>query len=292
LESINPTEKLSLGQQTTFETKESHTQIDRAVKISDAGYRAAKGVSKSSVLDKINKSPAYYQHCIANPPEQTTAMRFGSAVHEAILLPQQFKKNCAVMPSFDRRTKEGKKQYEEWIERHDGLTILTADEEIQIVAMVGKIYSHSICKDLLSAGHPEQAFFWTDPDTNVLCKCRPDFLRAGNILIDVKTTGDCTLKEFTKSVANFRYHVQAAFYLDGVSQVMKTKFEHFIFIAIEKEPPYEIQIFDLDYRSIEQGREEYKENLITYARCEKENYWPGMKESIEPISLPIWAMRI
>ncbi len=42
------------------------------------------------------------------PPETTTAFRVGSAVHCAILEPEEFNARFVVSQKFDRRTKDGK----------------------------------------------------------------------------------------------------------------------------------------------------------------------------------------
>ena len=52
--------------------------------IENAVYHATEGLS-SSGLSRLAQSPAHYQAYKANPPEQTAAMRMGSAVHAAVL---------------------------------------------------------------------------------------------------------------------------------------------------------------------------------------------------------------
>ncbi len=91
-------------------------------------------------------------------------------------------------------------------------------------------------KKLLSAaGKAEQSYFWTDKETGLGCKCRPDYMfDDGSTIVDLKTTTDASLKGFSRSVCNFRYHVQAGFYLHGIEQSTGVRPDRFIFVAIER----------------------------------------------------------
>ena len=97
--------------------------------------------------------------------------------------------------------------------------------------------------------------------TGILCRCRPDFWREDDIIVDVKTTEDASPEEFSRSLAKWRYHVQAPFYMDGIELATGRRPKGFVFLVVEKKPPYAVAAYTLDPESIELGRSEYRADL-------------------------------
>ena len=75
-------------------------------------------ISKSG-LDLINRAPAHYWERYLNPhaspQKETPALLIGSAVHCAVLEPEEFGKRYAVGPRVDRRTSKGKAEWEAFL---------------------------------------------------------------------------------------------------------------------------------------------------------------------------------
>lgn len=252
-------------------------------------HRQIKGYSKSS-LDIIDKSYSHYLSAVLEPREATPAMAFGSAFHCKVLTPKLFDEEYAVAPSVDRRTKAGKLEWQDFVDSSDGKEIITIDQSDIIDKMSEKMFSHTKAAALLKDGDAEHTFIWEDPKTGLKCKCRPDYLRQDGICIDVKTTSDASWFKFQRSVVNFRYHVQGAFFLDGISSVLKTRIEHFILIAIETSPPYEIAIYRLDENAIDVGRVSYEKNLMTAKEYHDDPEKPcGYPMDIQDMFLPSWC---
>ena len=128
-----------------------------------------------------------------------------------------------------------------------------------------------------------------NPKRTVKVRCRPDILRQGNLIADLKTTDDAGFRGFQKSFANFHYHRQAAFYCDLVSQITGEKYDTFTIIAVEKTAPYAVQVFALDEGTLEKGREEYQRGLAVYRECMLTNKWPAYSDDVVPLNLPSWA---
>lgn len=138
-------------------------------------------------------------------------------------------------------------------------------------------------------GEAELSYFWQDKDTGLVCRCRPDFLRGGNIIVDIKTTADAEPKAFSKQIANLNYHLSAAFYLDGVTAVTGEKYDKFIIIAVEKEPPYGVSVHLLDEGTIDAGRFLYKKALKKLKECKDKDEWQGYPDEILSTAIPAWA---
>jgi hypothetical protein len=114
---------------------------------------------------------------------------------------------------------------------------------------------------------------------------------AADLLVDLKTTQDASPAAFSKACANFRYHIQAALYLDVVNAHFGAQvYKNFLFIAVEKSPPHQLAIYFADQEMIDIGRREYRADLATYQTCMEYESWPGYGAGeIQPISLPVWA---
>jgi hypothetical protein len=249
-------------------------------------YHAHEAVGSSS-LKKILRSPAHYKYDLDNPQEPTPAKIFGSHLHEAVLEPSLFVKNTVVMPKFTGTGSQAKK--DAWLMENHGKRIVKAEDMADILLMLESVKAHKTARALLAGGASEESYFDVCPETGLVRKARPDFLKDGHIIVDVKTTTDADPKEFEKDVANFGYHISAAYYLDVVGAVLKKKFDQFIIIAIEKTPPFGISIHLLDEDTIQAGRFLYKKALRILKECKEKNHYPGYPDKIRSSRIPQWA---
>lgn len=249
--------------------------------MSHAAYLELPYISKSG-LDYIHQTPAHFKEYKENPPKETPALEFGRAFHEALLLPGQFERNYIMAPDLDRRTRAGKEAWAAIAQTER--TPLKPEIYDQILGMVDSVRRHPEAKSMIDHGETEISCVWRDPGQDVLCKCRPDLILPSGIIVDIKTTKDASLNAFMRSIAKYRYHVQAAFYLDGISTFEKV--DKFVFIAVEKSPPYGVAVYALDEGAIDKGMSDYRKDLETYATCLRANRWPGYPTDIMNISLP------
>lgn len=102
-------------------------------------------------------------------------------------------------------------------------------------------------------------------------------------LADLKTTQSIELRQYSRTIFNFGYHVQAALYLDLFNAAMnKEERTQFLHIAQESVEPYEVGRRYLSYDWIALGRAEYREALKLYARCIKSGVWPSYDDLENP----------
>lgn len=250
---------------------------------SNADYHADPAVSASH-LHAVAASPYHYWKRFIDPQRQpvepTAAMRLGSLVHCAVLEPDQLLQRYGVCGP--RNTKAGKEQAAEMAA--SGIEAVTEADMALALSMAAAVREHPAAALLLASGKAEQSFWWDDTTAGLRCKCRPDWY-SGATIVDLKTTTDASPSGFAKSVANFRYHVQANHYLAG------TFAERFIFIAVEKTYPYAVGVYELDADAMAHGAELRRQNMQTIADCRAINEWPGYSTGIESLSLPGWALR-
>lgn len=190
-------------------------------------------------------------------------------------------------------------------QNHPGLTPedteLSADDLATVEAMRDAILEHPAGRWLFEGGHMHQAversFWWVDPATGVPCRCRPDFMcwtnEYGWVVADPKSTRDASFYGFRREVAKWSYHMQDAFYRDGISQVLGQPVGKFVFLAADKSAPHNAACYELEPEGVEQGRAAYRYALEQYADwLTNDNHWPGYGDGatfVQTMNVPGWA---
>ncbi len=257
-------------------------------------YHRHPAVSKSH-LDQVARSPLHYWARYVDPnrveQEPTAAMTIGSALHTHVLELDTWDDRYVTMPDgIDRRTKQGKLEWEAFSVASTGRTVLSKTDAELVMRMGHAVWSHPAAAFLLNRpGLAEQTYLWTDEATGLECKCRPDWMtNDGQLIVDLKTTEDASPTGFRKSVANFRYHVQAAWYLDGIERATGRRPEQFIFVCVEKKAPHAVAVYAASAEMVAAGALQAEQDLARLALCRESNQWPGYSNQIEVIDLPPW----
>ena len=255
-------------------------------------YHASPAISNSGLRD-FARSPAHFYGLHLDPdrpaPVEKAGQLEGTLAHCAILEPAQFDARYAVGPDVSRSTKEWKA-----FEASQSRQCIKPDQYAAAQAQARAVHQLPDIARILSAGQPEVSAFWIDPDTGVLCRCRPDWVHpVGNnsvVLLDVKTYSDASPKEFARQVARKGYHNQAAWYSDGYEQASGQHVVGFVFVAVESAWPHAASAVMLDDEGLAKGRADNRLLLDQYARCLAGDEWPGFTPTIELITLPAWAL--
>jgi hypothetical protein len=258
--------------------------------LSNEDYHALKAVSPSQIK-VLGRSPLhYFDQFLAEDREKresTPAMLKGTALHTAILEPQLWDSTIAVPPhSFDRRTKVGKELAAEFERESAGKIVLSPDDADQVRRMADAVRKHPAAAFLLELpGRREASYTWTDSTTGLECKTRPDWhSEYRRIVVDVKTTKDASRAEFSRSIANYDYHVQAGWNLWALGA------EQFLTIAVESQRPYAVAVYPASDALITAGQRRIGAAMELLADCWKSGRWPGYGDLLqEPIDLPGWC---
>ncbi|EHS2595457.1 exodeoxyribonuclease VIII [Salmonella enterica] len=258
--------------------------------IPNEAYHAGPGVSKSQ-LDDIADTPAIYLWRKNAPvdTEKTKSLDTGTAFHCRVLEPEEFSKRFIIAPEFNRRTSAGKEEENTFLEEcaRTGRTVLTAEEGRKIELMYQSVMALPLGQWLVeSAGYAESSVYWEDPETGILCRCRPDkIIPEFHWIMDVKTTAD--IQRFRTAYYDYRYHVQDAFYSDGY-RAQFGEIPTFVFLVASTTTEcgrYPVEIFMMGEDAKLAGQREYRRNLQTLAECLNNDEWPAIKT----LSLPRWA---
>lgn len=257
-------------------------------------YRQHPAISRSA-LWKIAESPEKFKWYMEHPQEPTAALIFGQAFHKMALEPETFYNEFAVAPNCDRRTKSGRESWNDFCNDSIGKTVIDTATHEKIIDMVAALYAAPYVKKLLN-GEREKAVFWTDEMTGEDCQARYDVFTEVNgqpIIVDLKTTADASTDGFMRHAINFGYDFQAAMYSEWVKHTTGQT-PLFVFIAIEKEPPYSVNILQADEAFVQHGYDVFRELLGTYHDCKvNDNWWGylGAYGVINNLNIPAWLAK-
>ena len=258
-------------------------------------YRQSEGISKSALF-RMTESPEKFKWALDNPEPPTPALVFGQFVHKLILEPETVDDEFIVAPTVDKRTKEGKAMWVEFMGLvKEGQQIIDSGTCAVGLEMRRVAQDSPYVKRLLKGEH-ELPMFWTDELTGEKCKARLDCLTEIDdklVIVDYKTTADASTDAFMRSAVKYGYDLQAAMYCEAVKKNLG-KDPTFVFIAQEKDPPYSVNIMQADEVFVRRGADLFRELIGIYHDCKKTGNWYGYLgpyNMINNLALPAWLAK-
>lgn len=246
--------------------------------MTDLEYQAIDAINISR-LKTMRKTPLHF-HAQKIEREETPGMRIGRAFHCLTLEPEAFDRMFACFDGYRRG-----RDWEDFKLLNEGKTILNAPEQERAKGLARAIAGHKRAQELL-VGVKESVITWTDRVTGLRCKGRPDC--AGAYLVDLKSCVDVQPRRFESTAATLGYHLQSAFYMDGLAENgIRVAQEPFI-IAVESLPPHDVVVYRVPWHVIDSGRYEYRDLLNKYKVCTDTGIWPGYSDADVDLNLPAW----
>lgn len=254
----------------------------------DAAYRRDPGIAQSS-LKSILLSPAHYQAALKKRWPATPNMTLGSALHCAVLEgPEVFNATYVTRPEdLKLTTKEGK----EWAaaQKKAGKTVLTGEQTEQLEGMTKSLqrlewFAPDRQQELRK--YSELSIYWEW--CGIDCKARLDRvieLEDQVLVLDLKTTDSVAPKKFLDKVIYLNYMFQAAYYSEAAAVAFK-KPATFIFVGVERDPPYCIDYFTPGQDMVAEGRSQCEFALNTLKQCLLTDEWPGPAAKMHEMQLP------
>ena len=280
------------------------TDVDERTEVTEAGvyqldeatYHGdpvpGRSLSSSGARRLLSPScPALFRHeQLHGRPERRT-FDFGHAAQRAVL---GVGAPLVVVDADDWRTKAAKEQRD--AAHAAGHTPLLAAEAERVEGMAAALRAHPRAQRLFDAEHgaPEQSLFRRDPETGVMLRSRLDWLPTAStggrmVLADYKTSVSAEPRAIAKSMASYGYHQQAAWYADMVTGLGLAEQTTFVFVFQEKTAPYLVTIGEPDDEALAVGRARNREAIDLYAKCVRDDHWPGYTDDVELLALPTWA---
>lgn len=259
----------------------------------------------STQLRRIARSPKHFLH---TEEKETRDLKLGSLIHLAILEQDKFARQVKVLrqqdlpvPEKDFRTKANR-------EYRDRLTSQAFEKGYQVVGeadyeVAGGLHDMMMKKLayrklLEKAEMIETSFYCVNNEyaTPIQQKARPDALSLQSaFMADVKSCQDASPHAFGRDMAKYDSPVQACFHIDVVEQTVRDmakarqidkryadfKIAQYFYVAAEKKPPYEIQIYRMKDEDMQSARLKYHNLMEELAGCMKEDRWPGYEKDAD-----------
>lgn len=258
-------------------------QVAKRVNLSNEDYHAETSAISSTSLKELLRSPMHFMHAQTAPRVEKDHFRVGTAIHTFLLENDRFLKEYVVTPD-KGKTKASKEAYEEFITAHPGCTYVSESEMIMLLGIANQVEKHASARELIKLGQAEESFFWTDEETGILCKCRPDLRCVPFAIMDVKSTNNASPEAFQREVAKFNYDLSAAMYQEGVYRVTGEK-QDFAWLAVEKEAPYAVALYNAD-DYLETGYKKFRRALRLLKACRESQQYPGYQPDGIAVTLP------
>ena len=290
----------------------------------DPDYRKTEGISQSAMKELLI-SPAHYQAAYgpnAEPRFATAAMTWGLALHGRVLEPEKFDnlfydrskkpkeptvgelKEMATEMGLDFKSTIKKAELEALIwpegKKKDNRTSLDPKDFDNVVRAAEALRTHDITGDWFCPGQENYREFnevslYIKNELGQTLKGRFDRLLLDEenkkvTILDLKTTQSAALKDFQKSVANFSYDLQAAWYINLAQKCWPGFDVEFLFVAIEKKAPFGISVFRASPGLILNGQKKMAKALDLFAQCQTLDYWPSYDPIVHDLDLPGWAL--
>lgn len=256
-------------------------------KMSNKEYHASPALGSTGISLLLERPSKFKAQMIDGIQEDKPCYTFGQAFHTLVLEPDEFDKQFLVTELSGRTN-----AYKDLVKTNPGKEILKQSDYEQLCSMRdGTMKNKTVRKLFMSITEVESSIFWTDNITKVPCKCRPDAIaeyEGKTVVLDLKSTSDASPDGFAKSVANFGYHRQAAWYSQGIRIETEQVVDLFAFVVVEKSPPFDCGVYYLSAKALTVGLKECRKALDTYKQCKESEEWSGLPDGLTRIDLPTW----
>ena len=259
----------------------------------NADYHASPALGNSGI-SALAETPRHYFALYLAPDrpvrKTTVSKRRGTITHCAVLEPVSFSDRYIVKPAgLNLSTVAGRA----WAaDVPPGREVVTEDDVARCKAQRAAVLAVPELAALLEHGEAEVSAFWTDAETGVECKCRPDFVHTladGRVIIlDLKTAADVSPRGFGRSARKYGYRRQAAWYSRGYALASGLDVAEFIFAAVTNTYPYIAAMHIPGEAVMRQGAEQCGKLLRLYADCMKSGIWPAYGSGPHVMELAPW----
>lgn len=257
--------------------------------VAEADYHADTTALSASGAKDLLRSPALFRYRQDNP-EHSDAFDYGTAAHALVL--GEGLEAVYVAPFDTWQTKAA--QEERKIAHAEGLAPILPKQWLQACDMAEALAGHSFAVDLLAGGRSEVSLYAEDAETGIMRRGRIDSLR-DNGFVDYKSTRTADPWAFARgSVAQYGYHISEANYRylctrNGIAV------DWAAFIVQEKDPPYFVEVVELDAAAVERGYELMQRACRLFAHHTASGEWatttgPYSGRDYTTVSLPRWAL--
>lgn len=157
----------------------------------------------------------------------------------------------------------------------------SGDQSLETIEeMVKSCHQDAIIKKLLDGIDYQLSLFWTDEESGMRLKTRPDICKTKkNIVVNIKTTLDGSPKAFSQDLAKYDYPLQACMEMSGcLNTGLMSVIDKYFWLVVEKVKPFNATIYEFDESDIRASRDELQFLLNKLVRAEKDSLYPGYSD--------------
>lgn len=286
-------------------------------------------LSPSALMEFAESPDHYYSKYVLGLGKPSKAQEEGTLVHLAVLEPEKFMHNYALEPSIEDypHALKSADDMKAILEKHglpksgskdelkkricsiDGMNYvfwddivtdtlkgkigLSKDEWQMCEAIKTKVHNHEFLGKHLKNALFEQKAWWLHERTGVYISMRMDAIKefsdGTGMVVDVKKMRSAKPTKFASELWYSNLFIQAAMYLDGMTQITDKKYEHFVWAVVTPQAPYTVMAYAADFGMLEAGRAHYNKLIDDFISCHEQNRWPSYSNNLMNISLPHWA---
>jgi hypothetical protein len=229
--------------------------------------------------------------------ENKSFFDFGNAFELALLDKNTFAQKVAILPDSQwiteaqqekayekpRASKHYRDSYNDFLLGCENKYVINdkGNESYETIeCMLESCYQDQTIQGLIKNIDYQTSVFWTDEETGLKLKTRPDVCkRKKNVLVNIKTTIDGSPKAFSKDLANHEYPLQAIHEITGclAGGVMESV-DMYFWLVVEKVAPYNATIYEFDQGDIKASMDEYQYLLHKLDLARQESKYPGYSD--------------
>jgi len=245
-------------------------------------YDALPGL-RASHLKKGLKSMAHMHAAVLGKiPTPSSALRFGSLFHAALLEPSVFAQNAVVWQGGSKV--KFPKQWRAFQEEHDRRWILDdADEQAALMAMSVNVHANPDAHRLIANSRHEVVRQWQIDGVGP-CKCKLDGLGPEGF-IELKSTTADDKPQFFAQCERLGYFIQ----LGWERLAVKDETQNGWVISVQNREPYWVGVFQIPETILRDGEREAIRIARDYRTCEAMGKYPGPCEGIQQFERAGWV---
>jgi hypothetical protein len=267
----------------------------KLLQFSHSDYLSNPAIGASDII-RMSKSFAYWKYRKDNPEKPGRPLVIGSATH--LLLQAELTNSKSLVDVGIKVYQDGSsltKGFKEFQTTNSTQYCLDQEEWRLCNRMVKAILEEPEVMGYLTGAIAEATIMGKYPHTDIMCKCRPDYLHLERgVSVNIKTTTEATESNFIYGAKDYGYDFQSAFYIDLLTQECGKSFDE-VHILVEKteenEPPV-VKIFSFGDDTIAWARSQIRTLMEKIPECQKTGIWPKNKAFLETVDLPLYARRI
>jgi len=260
--------------------------------MTNEAYQDAAGLSRSDALCILDHGTLTAKYRKENRQVKSSpAMEFGTMFHTAMESLHEFERKYYIEPAGDKRTKAVKDAIEQMKADFPDKTLVPEKDYLAVLDMHHAIIEHPQITPLFTGSYREVELSLFGEMYDVLIKARPDavFVDAG-VIVDWKTTQDASKPGFSKSVSQFGYWMQPVWYKELVEAYFGKPFR-FLFVAVEKEAPFNVAVYELGPKYDEIAGVEMRQAVAMWRNSERTGKWTAYPESVQTLDAPDWMVQ-